>query len=376
MFHPDGINPPSDLALSDRLSLLRARIRRIERPAGHGILPFGDAAIDRSLPGGGLALGAVHEILGAGNDEEDAAVPAAFAAALIGRLGVISGTRSEKIGSRPKTPSPPAGPLSARACARLSGGASSMRQERAGVRGADPIIGEISALRSRTACPEIIGWRPLHPTLSPRPAGGEGKNSAPYLISPPIVTEEKSGKPGDGPVLWCSARGDLYGPGLALYGLDPGRLVLVTARRDEEILWAMEEGLRQPGLAAVVGEIGHLPTVAGRRLQLAAERSGVTAFVLRRWPSGTAAAVERGRPSVAATRWRVAALPAADLAGEPGIGRPRWRLDLLRCRGGAPMSWQVEAPDATDLVSVSAELADRPAPRRVADARQPVRRAG
>src|SRR6266403_5485913 len=68
---------------------LRERVRRIERsPAmAHGVLPFGVAAIDRALPGGGLARGALHEILGAGGDEEDGALAAAFAAHILGRLG-------------------------------------------------------------------------------------------------------------------------------------------------------------------------------------------------------------------------------------------------------------------------------------------------
>src|SRR5271157_6351989 len=67
---------------------LRERIRRIERPAAttHGVLPFGVAAIDRVLPGGGLALGALHEILGVGGDEEDGALAAAFTAGILGRL--------------------------------------------------------------------------------------------------------------------------------------------------------------------------------------------------------------------------------------------------------------------------------------------------
>src|SRR6266446_1197511 len=172
-----------------------------------------------------------------------------------------------------------------------------------------------------------------------------------------------------GPVLWCLRRPDLYGPGLLAHGLDPARLVLVRARRDEEILWAAEEGLRAgpaSGLAAVVGEVGHLPMVAGRRLQLAAERSGITALILRRWRSADEAATERDRPSAALTRWRVAALPSADFADAPGIGRPRWRVALLRVRGGEPGSWDVEVADATGHVSLSAELADRPAaPARV-----------
>ena len=72
-----------------RFPELRERIRRIERPtaAAHGVLPFGVAAIDRVLPGGGLARGALHEILGMGGDEEDGALAAAFAAGILGRLG-------------------------------------------------------------------------------------------------------------------------------------------------------------------------------------------------------------------------------------------------------------------------------------------------
>src|SRR6516225_2954619 len=90
----------------------------------------------------------------------------------------------------------------------------------------------------------------------------------------------------DGMVLWCLPRTDLYGPGLAAHGLDPARLVLVRAPRNAEILWAMEEGLRAPSIAAVVGEVGSLAAVASRRLQLAAERSVITAFLLRRWRDG------------------------------------------------------------------------------------------
>src|SRR6266436_1436126 len=239
------------------LPALRERVRRIERPAAavHGVLPFGVAAIDRVLPGGGLARGALHEILGMGGDEEDGAVAAAFAAGIVGRLAATQ----------------------------------------------------------------------------------------------------------DGMVLWCLPRPDLYGPGLAAHGLDPGHLMLVRAPRDAEILWAMEEGLRAPGIIAVVGEIGVLPAVASRRLQLAAERSGITALLLRRWRDGGQAARERALPNAAVTRWRIAALPSQPPRGEPGVGRPRWRVELLRCRDCEPACWEVEGADATGHVSLAAALADRPA---------------
>src|SRR6516164_9617119 len=267
---------------------LRERIRRIERPTAlvHGVLPFGIAAIDQVLPGGGLALGALQEILGVGGDEEDGALAAAFAAGILGRLGLH------------RTPEPPA-PCSLPGASRAGG----------------------------------------RPGASP--PTGEGR--------------------GGGMVLWCLPRPDLYGPGLAAHGLDPARLVLVRASRDAEILWAMEEGLRAPGIAAVVGEVGSLAAVASRRLQLAAERSGITVFLLRRWRDGGQAARERSLPNAAVTRWRIAALPSQRLPGEPGVGRPRWRVELLHCRGGEPACWEVEVADATGHVSLASALADRPA---------------
>jgi len=243
---------------------LQERIRRIERPNGgrHGVLPFGIAAIDRALPGGGLALDAMHEILGAGPDEEDGAAAAGFAAGIAGRLG-------------------------------------------------------------------------------------------------------------DGLVLWCLKQCDLYGPGLAEHGLDPARIVIVRAARDDDLLWALEEGLRAASssgsIAAVVGEIGRLPMVASRRLQLAAERAGVPALLLRRWRTGAEAAAERTRPSAAVTRWRVAPLPSLPDAGEPGpaglVGRARRRVELLRCRGAeaAGLSWDLEVADASGALHLPAELGDRPA---------------
>src|SRR5439155_18389594 len=93
---------------------------------------------------------------------------------------------------------------------------------------------------------------------------------------------------------------------------------------------------------------------------LAAERSGITAFLLRRWREGRQAARERALPNAAVTRWHIAALPSLPTRGEPGVGHPRWRVELLRCRGGEPACWEMEVPDATDHVSLAAPLADRP----------------
>ena len=121
----------------------------------------------------------------------------------------------------------------------------------------------------------------------------------------------------------------------------------------------MEEGLRHAGLAGVVGEVARLSMTASRRLQLAAEASGVTAFVIRRWRT-LQEAEAFGQPTAAMTRWRITALPSAPLP-VPGIGRARWRLELVRVRGGEGAVWDVEACDAQGRLAVPSDLADRPA---------------
>jgi protein ImuA len=253
------------------LTDLRSRIARIARdPARRGTpaLRFGIAALDRHLPDGGLAIGALHEVAGTGPDTEHAAAAAALFAA-----------------------------------------------------------GALARLR--------------------------------------------------GPVLWALTRDDLFAPALAGVGLYPDRLILAEAGR--QVLSVMEEGLRHRGLAGVVGELdGRLTLTASRRLQLAAEASGVTAIVLRRARRHDLSRVHShdsfrvhshdptlAEPNAAVTRWRLTALPSAPplprASDVPGLGRARWRLELLRCRGGEPATWIVEACDATGHLALASEFSDRSA---------------
>ena len=69
------------------LAELRARIARLEGGAtgAHAALPFGLGAIDSRLPGGGLALGSLHEVAGGGNGAVDGAAAALFAAGIAAR---------------------------------------------------------------------------------------------------------------------------------------------------------------------------------------------------------------------------------------------------------------------------------------------------
>lgn len=69
------------------IEALRDCIQRLEGPTARerSVLPFGIAEIDRRLPGGGLVLGALHEIAGAGHGVIDAAAAALFSAGIAAR---------------------------------------------------------------------------------------------------------------------------------------------------------------------------------------------------------------------------------------------------------------------------------------------------
>jgi protein ImuA len=128
--------------------------------------------------------------------------------------------------------------------------------------------------------------------------------------------------------------------------------------REGDILPIVEEGLHEKSLAAVVGEATRVSLIASRRLQLAAEKSGVTALIIRRWWNVTEKDLA-ALPTAAVTRWRISPF-TSHAPPAPGLGRARWRVELLRCRGGEPRSWVVEACDATGRLSLPSELADRP----------------
>jgi protein ImuA len=167
---------------------------------------------------------------------------------------------------------------------------------------------------------------------------------------------------GNRPVLWVAPDEGPYAPALPGFGLDPAQVTVVRARRPADALWALEEGLRCPVLAAVLAEGAEPDFAQSRRLQLAASETGVTALLLQpaRDPLPASAAV---------TRWRIAAAPSApegddsETVGDT-VGPARWRVDLLRARGGLPRHWLTEwnheTPSLeTNRLAVAADARDR-----------------
>lgn len=77
----------TDRGPAPHLTELRARIAEIEggERRAREVLGFGLDVIDRKLPGGGLALGALHEIAGGAQGVTDGAAAALFAAGIVAR---------------------------------------------------------------------------------------------------------------------------------------------------------------------------------------------------------------------------------------------------------------------------------------------------
>ena len=157
---------------------------------------------------------------------------------------------------------------------------------------------------------------------------------------------------GDGPLIWIVddrvawETGMPYGPGLAAYGLDPAKLLLVRTRDAQTTLWAAEEALRA-GTGVVLTELWRgqaYDLAASRRLLLAARRRNTTGLLLH---VGIGSEVVS---SAADTRFAVAAIPGdrRPSAGghKPVPGRPSFAVRLLKRRGGAGEAFRAFDRDA------------------------------
>lgn len=136
---------------------------------------------------------------------------------------------------------------------------------------------------------------------------------------------------GPGGVFWAgeeaafAEEGAPYPRGLAQYGLDLERLIVIRAKKREDALWATEQALAATG-AIVICALGAqgkaLDLKASRRLLLFAERARARCLLL----------MPENGPSAAWTRWRIA--PAESSAEPDELGPPAFRAELTRNRAG------------------------------------------
>ena len=243
---------------------------------------------------------------------------------------------------------------------------STVQELRAQVRAIEARGGAVNLRKGQRAISGQVGMPDLALGCLHEVTGDPGDLCAATGFAVGLVTRlsQYSNAGAGAPVLWCGRaltsheHGALYAPGLDEFGLGPERLLVVRARTDTQVLWAMEEGLRCRGLGAVVGELDDPGFTPSRRLQLAAEASGVTAVLLRTQSAAATGAV---------TRWHVTSAPTRQNAE---INIPRWRVQLERHRGGALGEWNVEWRNETGDFSVAAPVHDGPAHKRLVQRHQ------
>jgi protein ImuA len=177
---------------------------------------------------------------------------------------------------------------------------------------------------------------------------------------PPLGEEDRSSSrlQAEANILWPLAKtapafGLPYPPGLKFFGLDPTRIAFVRCANAREYLWAMEEGLRLGGIAAVIGaRTKTMDLTASRRLQLVAEQANTPVFLLRNYNDHA--------PSAAATRWRVSPAPSARDQFD-FYKNARFRVVLDDARGGKTGEWAMEWDHDALLLRLSSALGDRAA---------------
>lgn len=152
-----------------------------------------------------------------------------------------------------------------------------------------PVGGLVEILQSQNG---LSAWSLLLPALA------RARSGPVVLVAPPLTP---------------------FGPGLSAQGLDPQRLLWITAAEPPSRLWASEQALRCKDVVAVLAWLNQARPEQLRRLQLAASDHHKLLFVVR---------PEQARTESSPAVLRVlASLPA----GDEGLS-----LEILKRRGPPP----------------------------------------
>jgi protein ImuA len=150
-----------------------------------------------------------------------------------------------------------------------------------------------------------------------------------------LLAAREASKGGELVVVGDSAH-QFYAPAALALGIAPQQLVILRPTNEADAMWALDQALRCPGVAAVWAHLPRLAERDFRRLQLAAEEGGALGLLGR-------PARARGQPSWAELQLLIEPIAAG--------GNRRLRVEVLRARGGvAGASLTVEIDDITGEV--------------------------
>jgi hypothetical protein len=152
---------------------------------------------------------------------------------------------------------------------------------------------------------------------------------------------------------------EFYPPAVARLGIDPARLVVIRASHAADNLWALDQVLRCPAVAAALARLERLDGRTFRRLQLAVEQGGGLGLLLR--PE-----TARHEPSWAAVRLLVTPLAGQKAEGGlPPVLRPpspatrRLLIEVLHSQAGVREgSVEVEIDEETGTLHLVPPVAD------------------
>lgn len=148
----------------------------------------------------------------------------------------------------------------------------------------------------------------------------------------------------DGPVFWIAPpwmQERLNCDGLCPW-IDPARIIFVSPKRAEDLLWTMEEVLRAGATALSIADLSGLPTLTQvRRMHLAAETGGQAGTHL---PLGLLLTPGQGGAAGVETRWH--------LAPRHVSSQDRWRLNRVRARTSPRKSWEIERTAHTESLQI------------------------